>query len=527
MQLRDIYRRGRSREKMAKGKRKVGKKNVGKKGKATAGSVRTSLALPASKLSRTLPAAADSASKSSASSVLEHTNRGWPPLEAGHRFRRLSGDKAVASRSNSTRPPVAEGRPPRIALSAHPPGERRTQLAAVSGSSARPRVPLSLPAASGGSIDGRRMAGAGAKAALVAAVEAAVGSGSGGDRAPIATSLIARERGGGKEGGRVGGERGQLVNLVPSRPASGNLASSRPESGNRAPPMPQSRPVSGAPTRGLDTIEHFLIRAAELLINADYVLIAAGAGFSADSGLPVYKDIADVEAYKRLNLTYADLCTPDWLQRDPEMFFGFWGSCFNDYMQTAPHNGYKLCKHWSDTHFDASTSAAAREESQQDVDASTRGHRGVDGVVGRLKSLSISCPSRAGGAAAFRRPMSRETAGVVGGVTGAGDRGRRRGGGGYVAAQKKTQVFVYTSNVDTAFERAGFLPQNFLEIHGNVCDWQVSLSIAWCNTLHHTAPHCNALQRTATHCNTLHYIATYCNTVQPVQHTTTPCNTLK
>ena len=408
MQLRDILRSGRSREKMAKGKRKVGKKKVGKKGNATAGSVRASLALPASKLSRTLPAAADSASKSSASSALEHTNR---------EERTISGDKAVASRSNSTRPSVAEGRPPRVALSAHPPGERRTQLAAVSGSSARPRVPLSLPAASGGNTDGRRMAGAGAKAALVAA-EASVGSGSGGDRAPIATSLIARERGGEKEGGRVGGERGKLVNLVPSRPASGNLASSRPESGNRAPLMPQSRPVSGAPTRGLDTIEHFLIRAAELLINADYVLIAAGAGFSADSGLPVYKDIADVEAYKRLNLTYADLCTPDWLQRDPEMFFGFWGSCFNDYMQTAPHNGYKLCKHWSDTHFDASTSAAAREESQHDVDASTHSHGGVDGVVGRLKNLTISGPSRAGSAAASRRPMSRETAGVGGGVCG-------------------------------------------------------------------------------------------------------------
>ena len=87
-----------------------------------------------------------------------------------------------------------------------------------------------------------------------------------------------------------------------------------------------------------------------MLLDADYVLIAAGAGFSADSGLKVYKDIADIEAYRRLKLTYADLCTPDLLQRDPEMFFGFWGSCFNDYMQTDPHGGYHICKEWRETH---------------------------------------------------------------------------------------------------------------------------------------------------------------------------------
>ena len=72
-------------------------------------------------------------------------------------------------------------------------------------------------------------------------------------------------------------------------------------------------------------------------MSADYVIIAAGAGFSADSGLPVYKDIADVDAYKRMNVTYADLCTPDWLQRDSEIFFGFWYSFSLLYWYRSTH----------------------------------------------------------------------------------------------------------------------------------------------------------------------------------------------
>ena len=46
-------------------------------------------------------------------------------------------------------------------------------------------------------------------------------------------------------------------------------------------------------------------KAALALLDADFLLITAGAGFSADSGLPVYKDIADLPAYHRRKLDYA------------------------------------------------------------------------------------------------------------------------------------------------------------------------------------------------------------------------------
>lgn len=38
--------------------------------------------------------------------------------------------------------------------------------------------------------------------------------------------------------------------------------------------------------------------AANAIRNADFLLIATGAGWSADSGLPTYSGVADIEAYK-------------------------------------------------------------------------------------------------------------------------------------------------------------------------------------------------------------------------------------
>ena len=69
---------------------------------------------------------------------------------------------------------------------------------------------------------------------------------------------------------------------------------------------------------------------------SDVLLVCTGAGWSADSGLAVYKDVADVPAYHERNLTYRDICVPRFLDEEPELFYGFWGSCFNDYRETSP-----------------------------------------------------------------------------------------------------------------------------------------------------------------------------------------------
>ena len=86
----------------------------------------------------------------------------------------------------------------------------------------------------------------------------------------------------------------------------------------------------------LVSAEDYIVRAAREIFWADALVIAAGAGFSADSGLPVYKDIADVAAYHKMGVTYADLCDPAWQRKDAEIFFGFWGSCFNGISNMTP-----------------------------------------------------------------------------------------------------------------------------------------------------------------------------------------------
>ena len=66
--------------------------------------------------------------------------------------------------------------------------------------------------------------------------------------------------------------------------------------------------------------DELLARAACAIKQADVLLVATGAGWSADSGLAIYRDVADVEAYHERNLTYRDICEPHWLDSEPDLF---------------------------------------------------------------------------------------------------------------------------------------------------------------------------------------------------------------
>jgi NAD-dependent SIR2 family protein deacetylase len=73
-----------------------------------------------------------------------------------------------------------------------------------------------------------------------------------------------------------------------------------------------------------ETLEPSILRAAAAIQQADVLLLATGAGWSADSGLAVYKDIANIQAYNERKLTYHDICEPHWLEKEPALFYGFW-----------------------------------------------------------------------------------------------------------------------------------------------------------------------------------------------------------
>lgn len=100
-----------------------------------------------------------------------------------------------------------------------------------------------------------------------------------------------------------------------------------------------------------DTYEQTIEGAAAAILTSDVLLLMTGAGWSADSGLAVYRDVADVPAYHERGVTYHDLCNPRWLTEDRALFYGFWGKCFNDYRETALYEGYALIAGWRDRLF--------------------------------------------------------------------------------------------------------------------------------------------------------------------------------
>lgn len=122
-------------------------------------------------------------------------------------------------------------------------------------------------------------------------------------------------------------------------------------------------------------------RAADVLREADVLLLCAGAGLSADSGLALYQDIANVPAYREVGLTYNNVCQPAWLEEEPNLFYGFWGACFNDYRSTCPHRGYEILARWAASRF-RETHVAKRISRRARALFAAKKHGGKDPVPG-------------------------------------------------------------------------------------------------------------------------------------------------
>jgi hypothetical protein len=175
------------------------------------------------------------------------------------------------------------------------------------------------------------------------------------------------------------------------------------------------------------------------------LLLCTGAGFSADSGLAVYKDVADVPAYKERKLDYADICVPGslfdmdtfclncmrvgWIEQDPDLFYGFW--CFYFLL----YNLHIMCHHLKTLGGSASTTTAIR--GRIPATPSSNGQSGKAHLQLTLKRRWKDDYFRSGGA--VTQPF-----------------------------------FSYTSNVDAHFFRAGFNQYEVHEIHGNCETWQCS-----------------------------------------------------
>jgi NAD-dependent SIR2 family protein deacetylase len=91
-------------------------------------------------------------------------------------------------------------------------------------------------------------------------------------------------------------------------------------------------------------------QAAEVLREAQALVIAAGAGMGVDSGLPDYRGNSGFwrayPLYDRLGISFVEAANPEHFERDPAFGWGFYGHRTNLYRQTEPHAGFRLLLDW-------------------------------------------------------------------------------------------------------------------------------------------------------------------------------------
>ncbi|MBA4215877.1 MAG: NAD-dependent deacetylase [Proteobacteria bacterium] len=92
--------------------------------------------------------------------------------------------------------------------------------------------------------------------------------------------------------------------------------------------------------------------AAELIAQADALVIAAGAGLGVDSGLPDFRGREGFwrayPALGRAGLDFTQVASPLTFERDPELAWGFYGHRLALYRRTVPHAGFALLRQWAD-----------------------------------------------------------------------------------------------------------------------------------------------------------------------------------
>lgn len=98
---------------------------------------------------------------------------------------------------------------------------------------------------------------------------------------------------------------------------------------------------------------------AELIHQADGLLITAGAGMGVDSGLPDFRGTQGFwrayPALGRAKIPFEDIANPAVFESNPRLAWGFYGHRLNLYRATVPHEGFhilrRLSEHLSGGHF--------------------------------------------------------------------------------------------------------------------------------------------------------------------------------
>ena len=97
----------------------------------------------------------------------------------------------------------------------------------------------------------------------------------------------------------------------------------------------------------LPLLEH----AAELIEQADALVIAAGVGMGVDSGMPDFRGQkgfwAAYPALAAAGIDFTSIANPKGFVQDARLAWGFYGHRLNLYRQTLPHAGFGILKRWA------------------------------------------------------------------------------------------------------------------------------------------------------------------------------------
>lgn len=92
-------------------------------------------------------------------------------------------------------------------------------------------------------------------------------------------------------------------------------------------------------------------RCADLLAEADGLLITAGAGMGVDSGLPDFRGTEGFwrayPALARAQIRFEEIANPSAFARDPKLAWGFYGHRLALYRGTMPHPGFRLLREFA------------------------------------------------------------------------------------------------------------------------------------------------------------------------------------
>jgi NAD-dependent SIR2 family protein deacetylase len=93
-------------------------------------------------------------------------------------------------------------------------------------------------------------------------------------------------------------------------------------------------------------IEQNILKAQQVLTDADALVFTAGAGIGVDSGLPDFRGNEGFwKAYPpiaKLGISFVEMANPSWFMNNPKLAWAFYGHRFNLYRQTIPHAGFSL-----------------------------------------------------------------------------------------------------------------------------------------------------------------------------------------